>query len=219
MLARGWAPARGLANGASEVADKALGIIGVGAVGAEIARIARQGLRMRVSGFQRHLSRLPAEVIPSDLAGLLGDSDFVVLCCPLTPETSHLIDASRLSQMKSTAYLVNVSRGAVIDEIALVDALQAGTIAGAALDVFEEQPLSAPHPLAELPNVILTPHLAGITAESMRRMSRLAAEAALRLLSGELPVNLVNAAALAVSRPRSSRRSGPGTQVIAPGGR
>jgi len=119
-----------------------------------------------------------------------------VLACPLTDATRGLIDARRLSLMPSHAVLVNVARGAVVVEDALVAALREHRIGGAALDVFATQPLPAGHPLLALDNVLLTPHAAGLTRQSMRCMSLGTAEEVRRLLSGQLPRNLVNAAAL-----------------------
>jgi D-3-phosphoglycerate dehydrogenase len=116
-----------------------------------------------------------------------------VLCCPLTPETRGLMDAGRIGGMKRTALLVNVSRGPVVVDDALIPALREGRIAGAALDVFVEQPLPAGHPYYEFSNVIITPHMAGITDESMMRMGVGAAEQTLQVLRGEQPTNLRNA--------------------------
>lgn len=188
----GWSQARTFASGATELAGKTVGIVGVGAVGSETARICRDGFRMRVVGYQRNLSRLPAGVAPVGLNELLRAADFVVLCCALTDATRGLIGRAELSLMKPSACVVNVSRGAVIDEAALVAALRSGQIAGAALDVFLEQPLAPGHPLFALENVLLTPHAAGLTVESMQRMSAVAVKDALRMLRGERPEHLVN---------------------------
>jgi D-3-phosphoglycerate dehydrogenase len=125
-----------------------------------------------------------------------------VLCCPLTPETTGLMSRERIAAMKPGALLINVARGPVIDEAALVDALREGRIGGAALDVFTTQPLPADHPFFSFDNVILTPHMAGITRDSMMRMGTGAAAEALRVLSGELPVNLCNPQAVPRYRER-----------------
>jgi glyoxylate reductase len=127
----------------------------------------------------------------AELDELLSHSDFVTLHPPLTPETHHLIDAERLATMKSTAYLINASRGPVVDEAALVDALRSGTIAGAALDVFEHEPAMAPG-LAALDNVVLVPHIASATNATRSRMATIAAENALAHLRGERAPNCVN---------------------------
>lgn len=198
MLLRqaGWDASRALADEAGELHDQRLGVVGVGEIGTRIAEIAHHGYGMRVLGHQRRLQTLPAFVEGVGLDALLARSDAVVLACPLTESTRGLIDARRLSLMPRHAVLVNVARGAVVVEDALLAALQARRIGGAALDVFDEQPLRADHPLLSLDNVVLTPHAAGLTRQSMRCMSLGAAAEVRRLLAGELPRNLVNAAAL-----------------------
>ncbi|HRO60369.1 MAG TPA: NAD(P)-dependent oxidoreductase, partial [Burkholderiaceae bacterium] len=136
---------------------------------------------------------------------LLSQSDFVVLACPLTDETRGLIDAQRLSSMKASAFLVNVSRGAVVDQRALTASLREGRIAGAALDVFETQPLPLGSELLALDSVIATPHLAGITKQSMRRMSELAVDQILQMLDGQPPSHLVNPQVLPAASERRAR--------------
>lgn len=188
----GWAASRALADKASELAGKTVGIVGVGAIGERVAQICCHGFAMQVLGHQRRLDALPAFVRGAPLDDLLGESDFVVLSCPLSRETRHLLDARRLDLMKAGAFLVNVSRGPLIDEAALIDALRERRLGGAALDVFDEQPLASDHALLALDNVLLTPHAAGLTGESMARMSQGSAHEVLRLLSGQRPLNLVN---------------------------
>lgn len=190
----GWDTARALADTARELHGAVLGIVGVGDIGRRVAEIARHGYGMRVLGHQRRLDALPAFVEGVALDRLIADSDAVVLACPLTPATQGLIDTRRLAAMKPGAVLVNVSRGAVVDEAALVDALRAGRLRGAALDVFAQQPLAPDHPLRTLDNVLLTPHAAGLTVESMRRMSEGTADAVLALLAGGRPAHVVNGA-------------------------
>jgi len=140
------------------------------------------------------------EFLPLD--NVLSRADIVVLCCPLTPETRGLIDARRIGLMKPGAMIVNVSRGPVIVDDALLAALRDGRIGGAALDVFVEQPLPPESPYFGFPNVIITPHMAGITEESMMRMGVGAAEEAVRILQGELPRNLRNPEAVELYRKR-----------------
>jgi D-3-phosphoglycerate dehydrogenase len=200
LRAAGWAASRALADGSTELAGKTVGIVGVGAIGARIAAICHHGYGMRVLGHRRRLAALPAHVQGVPLDELMHASDYVVLSCPLTEATRHLVDARRLALMKPGSFLVNVSRGPLIDEAALVQALAGRRLGGAALDVFAEQPLRPDHPLLALDNVLLTPHAAGLTQESMARMSRGAAEEVLRLLAGERPLNLVNPQAWPVSR-------------------
>jgi D-3-phosphoglycerate dehydrogenase len=187
-----WDEARRLATQARELEGMTLGIVGVGGIGARLAKICRTGLGMNVLGHQRRLDRLPPEARGAGLPELLARSDFVVIACPLTPETHHLFDEARLAAMQASAWLINVGRGPVVDEAALVHALHDRRIAGAMLDVYEHYRISAGHPLFALNNVILTPHLAGSTRESRARTSVRAADETLRMLAGERPVNLVN---------------------------
>jgi D-3-phosphoglycerate dehydrogenase len=187
-----WDQARRLGAGAREIADMTLGIVGVGAIGGRLAKIARHGFGMKVLGHQRRLGQLPAEAQPASLQELLSHSDFVVLACPLTPQTRYLINSRTLCSMKSSAWLINVGRGAVVQEEALVDALRERRIAGAMLDVYEHYRLEPGHPLFALDNVILTPHLAAVTRESRARASIAAADEMLRILRGERPRNPVN---------------------------
>ena len=187
-----WDAVRLLGANAREVSALTLGIVGVGEIGSRLAAICRRGLGMRVLGHRRNLDRLPPEAEPASLEQLLAASDFVVVACPLTKETHHLFNQERIGQMKPTAWLINVGRGPVVDEQALVAALRGKRIAGAMLDVYEHYRLSPGHALFSLDNVILTPHLAAVTRESRARASVAAAEEMLRMLAGERPMNLVN---------------------------
>jgi len=123
---------------------------------------------------------------------LLARSDFVVLACPLTEQTRGLIGAAELAAMRQGACLINVARGPVVQEAALIDALRTGRLAGAALDVFDVQPLPEDHPYRQMEQVLLTPHVAGITEDSMRRMGSGVALAVEHLLLGKLPPNCIN---------------------------
>ena len=187
-----WDDTRALGAKAHEIAAMTVGIVGMGEIGKRVAKACRQGFGMRVLGNQRRLDQIGADAQPATLDEILGSSDFIVITCPLTPETHHLFNRDRLSRMKGSAWLINVGRGAVIDESALVDALQMKSIAGAMLDVYEHYRLEPGHPLLSLPNAILTPHLAGMTQESRKRMGTIAAEETLRMLAGERPHNFVN---------------------------
>ena len=187
-----WDDTRKLGAKAHEIAGMTVGVVGVGEIGRRVAKICRQGFGMRVLGHQRRLDAVGPDAEPAPLERLVAESDFVVLTCPLTPETHHLFNATRLSSMKPTAWLVNVGRGAVVDEAALVAALREQRIGGAMLDVYEHYRLPPGHPLFSLPNAVLTPHLAGMTQESRVRMGATAAEETLRMLAGEPPRNFVN---------------------------
>lgn len=176
------------------VHGRVLGIIGLGRIGQAVARRAR-GFDQRVLYTQRRRapleveSALGVEWVPLD--ELLFRSDFVSVHVPLTPETRHLLGRSALARMKPGAVIVNTSRGAVIDEGALSEALTAGKLAGAGLDVFEQEPRIHPGLLA-LPHVVLTPHIGSATAETRSRMAEAVAEDILRVLRGEAPANPVN---------------------------
>jgi D-3-phosphoglycerate dehydrogenase len=154
--------------------------------------MARHGFGMHVLGHQRRMDRMPPEAYASTLQDLLSKSDFVVLACPLTPQTKYLINKDTIAKMKSSAWLINVGRGPVVEEKALIDALRAKRIAGAMLDVYEHYRLEPGHPLFSLDNVILTPHLAAVTQEARARAGVAAADEMLRILRGERPRNLVN---------------------------
>ena len=188
-----WDQARALGAGVHEISAMTLGLVGVGEIGKRVARICRQGLGMRVLGTQRRLDRIGPDAEPAPLEDLLRSSDFVVVTCPLTPQTHHLLSASALGLMKPTAWLVNVGRGAVVEEQALIAALREKRIAGAMLDVYERYRLEPGHPFFSLENIVLTPHLAGMTRESRARMGVAAAEEMLRMLAGERPRNPVHA--------------------------
>lgn len=187
----GWAAARPLADGGAELGGGVCGIVGLGAVGTRLATAAT-GLGMRVVGLARRPESLPAQVTPATKQALFAEADVVVLCCALNDETRGLVDAATLASMKATAILVNVSRGPVIDTPAVLAALREGRLGGAALDVHDRQPLKADEAVFDAPRLLLTPHVAGITATSMEGMSRGAVETMLALLRGERPSNVVN---------------------------
>lgn len=199
---KGWLAGRDHATLTHDIAGRTMGIVGMGNVGAAVAAIALHGFGLNVVAHTRDPSRLPGDVAHRDLDRLVAESDIIVLCCPLTPQTRGLLHAGRIAAMKPDTILINVSRGPVVEDEPLITALRAGRIGGAALDVFATQPLPPDHPYLALDNVIVTPHMAGITEESMERMGIGAAEEALRVLSGELPVNLRNPEALPHYRKR-----------------
>jgi len=183
----GWEAARMSGAKPVELAGRRLGIIGVGAIGGKIAAIAAQGLAMDVMGYQRKLRTLPPFVRGTSLDNIFETADFIVLSCPLTPETRMMVNTERLSQMRPTSFLINISRGALIDENALASALTRKQIAGAALDVFIEEPLPASHPFLGIDSLLLTPHQAGASTESRARVSLIAVSEIRKILSGEAP--------------------------------
>lgn len=175
---------------------RTLGLIGLGNIGREISAVARP-LDMR------HIAHDPfASPEQADAAGvelttlddLLRQSDFVIVCCTLTPETRHLLNADRLAQMKSTAYLINVARGPILDQAALTTALSDRRIAGAALDVFEQEPITPQDPLLSLDNVILAPHAICWTDELFQGIGRAACCAIVDVAFGRVPQHVVNRA-------------------------
>jgi D-3-phosphoglycerate dehydrogenase len=192
VRSRGWDTARVIADEAVELAGKTVGIVGVGAIGRIVARICHLGFGMKIIGHQRNLANLPAEVAGVSADRLFAESDFIVLACPLTAETKGLASRARIASMRKNAVLVNVARGPVVDEAAITEALQHRRIRGAALDVFDKQPLTTDHTLMKLDNVVITPHQAGLTLEAVERMSEGAAREVVRLLNGEKPLNFVN---------------------------
>ncbi len=178
----------------TDVWGKILGVVGFGRIGRAVARRAR-GFGMKI--LYTDAVRAPAEteaefgVEYRELDALLAEADFVSLHVPLLPSTRHLIGAAELARMKPTAFLINTSRGPVVDEEALVRALEAGQIAGAALDVYENEPRVHPGLLGRK-NVVLAPHMASASLETRTRMAVMAAENAIALFSGRRPPNLLN---------------------------
>jgi glyoxylate reductase len=187
----GWDP---MLLPGSELAGKTLGIIGTGRIGADVAHRAKNGFMMKVIYYDirrnQELEDKYGALFYPTIEEVLKEADVVSLHVPLTLETTHLINSDRLNLMKKTAIIINTSRGPVIDEIALVEALKAGKIAGAGLDVFEFEPKMAPG-LAELPNVVLTPHIASATLESRNEMAELAAKNIIAVLETGQPLNPV----------------------------
>jgi D-3-phosphoglycerate dehydrogenase / 2-oxoglutarate reductase len=179
-----------------EVRGTTVGVVGLGMIGSELARIAKAALGCRVLGFDPNVpaSDLEGTGIEKvdDLKEIAANADFVVLHVPLVEATRHLIDAEFLAAMKPTAYVLNVARGGVIDEDALATALREGQIAGGALDVFEDEPLAADSPLVGFDSLILTPHIAGVTHEWNEQRARAFAERVAQVLRGEKPGGLAN---------------------------
>ncbi len=181
-----WATLK-TAKPAHRIEGQTLGLIGMGRIGSAVARRAL-GFGMRVIAHDKYLSSERAQAVGAalvDLDTLLREADFISIHTPLTPETRHLINAEVIGKMKPSAYLINVARGAIVDTRALADALRMGRLAGAALDVFEQEPLPADHPIRNAPNVILHPHAAWYSEEAMIQLQVNAAEEVARALRGE----------------------------------
>ena len=179
----GWAPMLLLGN---DLAGNTLSLIGLGRIGARVAEIMKQGFGMKVIYFDVKRNEALEKSLGleyAELDAVLKQADFISVHVPLMENTRHLIGESQLKTMKPSAYLINTSRGPVIDEKALVEALKNKTIKGAGLDVFEEEPKMAPG-LAELDNVVLTPHTASATEETRCAMSELAAKNIIEVLEG-----------------------------------
>ncbi|MCD6508898.1 MAG: D-glycerate dehydrogenase [Thermoprotei archaeon] len=186
-----WSPTFMLGR---EVYGKTLGIIGMGRIGTAVARRAK-GFNMRIIYFDKARrenveKELGAEYKPME--EVLKEADIISLHVPLTKETHHLIGERELKMMKKTAILINTARGAVVDTDALVRALKEGWIAGAGLDVFEQEPLPEGHPLTKLDNVVLTPHIGSAAVETRARMAEMAVENLIAVLKGEEPKALAN---------------------------
>jgi glyoxylate reductase len=177
----------------ADVWGKTLGIVGFGRIGRAVARRA-SGFQMRV--IYTDAVRAPEDVEKSlnaefrDMNALLAESDFVTVHVPLLPETRGLFDGAKFFRMKTTAFLINTSRGPVVDEAALVAALESKKIAGAALDVFENEPFI--HPGLKRPNVVLTPHEASASVETRSKMAVMAASNVIALFKGQRPANILN---------------------------
>ncbi len=192
-----------------ELRGSTIGIVGYGAIGGEVARqaqalgmrvlaLSRSGQRQALKGYLESGTGDPYNLIPeqlypaADLLDMLPQCDHVVMLAPLTAETQHMIGSEALAVMKPTAYIYNYGRGGLIDEAALIAALQNGRLAGAGLDVFDEEPLPVDSPLWELPNVIISPHVGGMTAIYNDRATNVFAENLRRYVRGEPLFNVIS---------------------------
>ena len=209
QTARDWPSNRGALFSPAELRDKTLGILGYGSIGREVARLAH-AFGMRLLAAKRNPAQRadagwhlpgtgdPEGLLPEAIYGLdqldafLPECDYVVVVLPLTPETTHALNARTLALLKPTAFIINYGRGELIHEPSLVAALQGGQLGGAALDVFAREPLPADSPLWDLPNVILTPHISGWTQRYDELATRLFADNLRRWLAGEELYNVVD---------------------------
>lgn len=193
----GWHPKMMVGR---DVFGAKIGIVGAGRIGCAVAERAK-GFKMRILYWDT-ISRPELEknfgAKRVDLDVLMQESDFVTLHVPLMKETYHLINGEKLRMMKKTAYLINNSRGPIVNEKALFEALREGSIAGAGLDVFEQEPTSKSNPLLQLDNVVLAPHMSSASFETRSRMSTMVAENIIAFFKGKKPPNLVNPAVMTV---------------------
>lgn len=188
----GWAGAPG--GLPARLSAQTLGVVGLGRIGRAVTRKAA-GVGLRVIAHDPYLTAEQAQaagVEPVSLDDLLARADYVCLHCPLTSDTRRLIGAPQLRRMKPSAYLINMARGPIVDQAALSDALSAGVIAGAALDVLEQEPPAPDEPLLRLPNVLFSPHSSSLSVESLEALRRGAARNVARVLRGEPPQSVVN---------------------------
>jgi D-3-phosphoglycerate dehydrogenase len=188
-----------------DITGKTIGLLGFGRIGGEIGRICHHTFNMQVLAYDPYLEKEKKNESLSwvnlvELNELLATSDFISIHVPLTEQTRHLIDEAQFSMMKSDAILINAARGGIVNENALVKALQNNKIAGAGLDVFSAEPIPPDHPLLTLENVILTPHSAALTSECVSRMATEAAKCVLDVFAGREPSNVANPQALASGR-------------------
>lgn len=189
----------------ADLVGKTVGIVGLGNIGTRVAQLCSGLFKMTVLAYDPYLTTDQIEArgaIQSSLHDVMSNADFVTLHCPLTDETSNLIGKDQLRLMKPTAYFVNTSRGGTYNESDLAEALRLKTIAGAALDVFSIEPPPIDHPLMDFENVVVTPHIAGLTVDSIATVSDYAARQWCDIFDGKVPPRLVNSAAW----PRYSER-------------
>ncbi|HJN63022.1 MAG TPA: D-glycerate dehydrogenase [Candidatus Paceibacterota bacterium] len=188
---KGWAPELLLGT---DLKGKTLGVLGAGRIGYRVGYHAHKGFDMNIIYYDikqnEHFEKDLSAKFYDTPEAVLKEADVVTIHVPLLPSTRHLINKERLAMMKKGAYLINSSRGPVVDEFALVDALKSGKIKGASIDVFEKEPELAPG-LAELPNVVITPHIASATEDTRGKMSEIAAQNILDFLAGGIPENII----------------------------
>lgn len=188
-----WAEGRAVGDLGEDPADGVLGIVGYGAVGQSVQRLATGFFGMQVLVATSRPAALPLGVEAASMADLFQRADAVVLCCPLNDATRGMVGSELLGRMRRDAILINVARGPVVVEQELIDALTGGRLGGAILDVHDTQPLPISHVLCTLPNVMLTPHIAGVSAGVLRKVGAVVLRDLRAVLDGRLPGNLVNA--------------------------
>lgn len=197
LAAGQWGPRTGVIVG-DEVQGKTLGLIGFGRIGRRVAEICRLAFQMRVLAYDPYLtveSVATLGVTPAPLDAVITQADFLSLHVPATPATIGLMNADRLAQMKPGSYLLNLARGPLVDEAALLAALERGHLAGAGIDVFAAEPPTLDNPLRRHPAVVATPHSASVTREGRRRMEEMAMARLLAFFRGARPADIANPAA------------------------
>ena len=187
----GWNKARPLADSSTEIQGTTLGILGVGAIGSQLSKAAT-GLGMNVIGFTRRPELMPAGIKPVSKTELFRQSDIVIISCPLNDETRGMVDKAMIDSMKPGAILINIARGPIVDSAAIIAALKEGRLAGVAMDVHDHHPLNGKEEVFNAPNLLLTPHIASITATSLQKMSEGSVDTLLKIFEGQRPTNIVN---------------------------
>jgi len=193
MSTGGWPPRSALMG--TEVQGKTLGLVGLGRIGRRVAHICSAGLGMRVVGSDPFVSAEAAAQMGVELLSqdeVIAQADFLSLHAPSIPATYRMINRESIARMKTGAYLINVARGPLVDMDALVEALDSGKLAGAGIDVFDEEPPAADYPIRFHPKVILTPHIASTTAEGRARIEQMAVDRVLEFFRGERPTDICN---------------------------
>ena len=194
MAAGKWGPRTGSIIGV-EVRGRTLGLVGLGRIGKRVAQICSQGLLMKVVAYDPYVSAEQAAalgVTMTDLDSVLAQADFLSVHVPATPETRHLINRTGIAKMKDGAFVLNLARGPLVDEDALLEAIDSGKLAGAGLDVFDPEPPKVDSRLRNHPLIIVTPHAAGVTVEGRERIEVMAVERVLAFFRGETPPDVVN---------------------------
>ncbi len=198
MAAGKWGPRTGTMIGV-EVRGRTLGLVGLGRIGKRVAHICGLGLEMKVVAYDPYISAAEAAALGvtlTDLDSVLAQADFLSVHVPATPETRHLVNREGIAKMKDGAFVLNLARGPLVDEDALLEAIDSGKLSGAGLDVFDPEPLKIDSRLRNHPLIIVTPHTAGVTQEGRERIEVMAVERVLAFFQGETPPNVVNPAVL-----------------------
>lgn len=194
LAAGKWGPRSGPILG-TEVQGKTLGLLGLGRIGRRVAHICGLGLQMKVIAYDPYVSQAQADALGvsmTDMESVIRQADFLSLHMPATPETYRLMNRERIAMMKDGSYLLNMARGPLVDESALVEAIDSGKLASAGIDVYEPEPVPLDSPLRNHPMILATPHIASTTVEGLARMQQMAVERAVAFFKGERPQDVVN---------------------------